>query len=222
MRSIALGPCSLALQAAIFALGIARGAGAFPTSRLVYARGPGAELCPDQDAVRKAVATRLGYDPFFPGSDKTIVARISRDSDHLKGEVELVDEHGVELGLREFSDEPGKCDDLVHAMALSISIAIDPKSAETYAQGPPDEPPAVDRAIEPEPARPPPPQPTRKGRLAPKQIVVAPLSRSAETPTQWSAGLGLMALLGEAPKPTPALSIRHKSPAWRTSTSGAM
>jgi hypothetical protein len=48
---------------------------AFPTSRLVYERGPGVEHCPDQAAIREAVASRLGYDPFFPSSDKTIVAR---------------------------------------------------------------------------------------------------------------------------------------------------
>ena len=115
-------------------------AAAFPSSRLVYVRGPGAEDCPDQVAVREAVKKRLGYDPFFPSSDKTIIARVLREADQLRGEVELVDEHGTQVGRREFSAPVDQCDQLVRAMALSISIAIDPKSAETYNQGPEESP----------------------------------------------------------------------------------
>ena len=178
---------------------------AFPTSRLVYARGPGAEACPDQDTVRKAVASRLGYDPFFPSSDKTIVARILRDADHLKlkGEDELVDEHGAQLGLREFSADTDKCDDLVRAMALSISIAIDPKSAETYGQGPADEPPATGDSTVPKPAEPTPPSPPAQAEAPapPKSTPDAtpPVARHALV---WSAGVGAMAMFGAAPKPT--------------------
>ncbi len=184
----------------------------------MYARGPGAEQCPEQDVVRKAVATRLGYDPFFPASDKTIVARILRDSARLRGEVELIDEHGVELGLREFSAEANQCDDLVRAMALSISIAIDPKSAETYAQGPPDEPPA-ESAKAPETAEPaeqraplpappiapsPPLAPTPKTRN--DDAPAPPASRHSEaSELKWSAGLGVLGWFGVAPEPMPAL-----------------
>lgn len=35
---------------------------ASPSSRLVYVRGRGAETCPDEAALRAAVAARLGYD----------------------------------------------------------------------------------------------------------------------------------------------------------------
>ncbi|MEO6602920.1 MAG: hypothetical protein ABIQ16_23750, partial [Polyangiaceae bacterium] len=62
----------LALGGGLFASLLTPVAWAFPTSRLVYARGPGAEQCPEQSVVRAAVASRLGYDPFFPSSDKTI------------------------------------------------------------------------------------------------------------------------------------------------------
>lgn len=117
-----------------------RNAKAFPSSRLVYVRGLGAESCPDRNSVREAVKKRLGYDPFFPNSDKTIIARVVRDATKLHGEVELVDERGTQVGKRVFAAPLDQCDQLVHAMALSISIAIDPKSAETYAQGPADAP----------------------------------------------------------------------------------
>lgn len=181
---------------AVCALLLAREASAFPTSRLVYARGPGAEACPDQDAVRRAVAARLGYDPFFPSSDKTIIARILRDPDRLRGQVELVDERGTQVGLREFTAKPGECEDLVRAMALSISIAIDPKSAETYGQGPTDEP-ATENA--PEAVEPPAPAAT------PVPPTTQPAARArppAEPRLVASVGLGALSAFSVLPKPT--------------------
>jgi hypothetical protein len=176
------------------ALALARPAAAFPSTRLVYVRGPGTEDCPDQAAVREAVSTRLGYDPFFPSSDKTIVARVSRRADHLSGQVELVDDHGVQVGLREFSAEPDHCDDLIRAMALSISIAIDPKSAETYGRGPPDEPvesvpaePEKRGATEPEPARP-------KEAGVPAHANGAARGASAPLLRPWNASVGIAVL----------------------------
>jgi hypothetical protein len=186
----------------VFALGTARVAEAFPTSRLVYARGPGAEQCPDQDAVHQAVANRLGYDPFFPASDKTIVARIVLDSDHLKGQVELVDDQGVELGLREFAAEVTHCDDLMRAMALSISIAIDPKSAETYRKGPPDEPLVAEGSSESEPPAPP-LAVTQKPPVASARAQSSALASPRKAPAlQWSAGFGASGVFGAAPKAT--------------------
>src|SRR5205814_5483733 len=99
---------------------------AFPSSRLLYSRGVGAERCPDEATMRKAVAQRLGYDPFFPTAEKTIVSRIVRDRDELRGTVELVDNHGMVRGLRDFKVGADDCAELVAAMSLAISIAIDP------------------------------------------------------------------------------------------------
>lgn len=193
-----------ALLIGLCALACAGSAAAFPSTRLVYARGPGAEQCPDQAAVRKAVAARLGYDPFFPSSDKTIVARVLREPDRLKGQVELVDEHGVEVGLREFSAEPEKCDDLIRAMALSISIAIDPKSDETYSQGPPDEPAEIAEKP-PKSAPTPPPAPNAGSKRVPEPARTIPRPSPAEqSRARVEASLGVAALgsLGTAPNPT--------------------
>ena len=190
-----------ALLIGLSALACAGRAAAFPSTRLVYARGPGAEQCPDQAAVRRAVAARLGYDPFFPSSEKTIIARVLREHDRLKGQVELVDEHGAQVGLREFSAEPEKCDDLIHAMALSISIAIDPKSAETYSQGPADEP-AETAEKQPESAPTPPPAPASKSVPVPAQSAHRPSpaepSRALVEP---SLGVAVLGSLGTAPNP---------------------
>jgi hypothetical protein len=115
---------------------------AFPTSRIVYARGEGAEACPAESTARKAVAARLGYDPFSPTASKTIVAEIARDHEELRGQVRLVDEQGWVQGAREFRTAPNDCDALVSTMALAISIAIDPSSENVPAAAPlpaPDE-----------------------------------------------------------------------------------
>jgi hypothetical protein len=118
---------------------------AFPSSRLLYSRGVGAERCPDEATMRKAVAQRLGYDPFFPTAEKTIVSRIVRDRDELRGTVELVDNHGMVRGLRDFKVGADDCAELVAAMSLAISIAIDPMQASLSSKPPIDhEPPTGD------------------------------------------------------------------------------
>jgi hypothetical protein len=116
---------------------VSRSSFAFPTSRLTYVRGSGAEACPDETAVRQAVAARLGYDPFFPSAEKTIVARIVRTKDELRATVELVDEHGLMRGVRELRASAGQCGELVATMALAISIAIDPTNPAILGAAPP-------------------------------------------------------------------------------------
>jgi len=201
--SVDFGRFCRALGLAVVTLGVPRLAAAFPTSRLVYSRAPGTEQCPEQEIVRRAVATRLGYDPFFPSSDKTIIARIWRDGEQLKGDVELVDEHGLRLGRRELTGAGGDCGDLVRAMALSISIAIDPKSAETYGQGPADEPTT---SASPEPAPAPPEPPALPPPAVPPGAVPSSkrshFASVAEPELVGSAGLGLSALFQLVPKTT--------------------
>ena len=187
-----------ALLIGLSALAGAGRAAAFPSTRLVYARGPGAEQCPDQAAVRQAVAARLGYDPFFPSSDKTIIARVLREPDRLKGQVELVDEHGSQVGMREFSAAPEKCDDLIRAMALSMSIAIDPKSAETYSQGPAETAEKQPKSPPRPPAAPPPPSVPDPARSALRPSPAEP-SRALVEP---SLGIAALGSLGTAPNPT--------------------
>jgi hypothetical protein len=107
-------------------LATSRTAFGFPSSRLTYTRAAGAESCPDETAVRRAVAARLGYDPFFPSADKAIVMRITRVREKLHASVELVDDKGIVRGIREFDAVADECDELIAAAALAISIAIDP------------------------------------------------------------------------------------------------
>jgi hypothetical protein len=117
--------------AAVIAIGLLlslRTAAAAPTARLVYVRAAGAETCPDEDSLKQSVAAHLGYDPFRPFVQNTLFAEIHRERGRFVGSVKLVDEAGIERGARKLESEASDCSDLTRAMALSISIAIDPRS----------------------------------------------------------------------------------------------
>ena len=141
-----------ALIAAAIVASMARNGFGFPSSRLTYVRAAGAESCPDEREVRRAVAARLGYDPFFPAADKTIVARITRVRDTLRASVELVDDAGIVRGVREFETAADQCEELVATAALAISIAIDPTNPAILGGTPREKPVPVAPASQPKPA----------------------------------------------------------------------
>ena len=61
------------------------------TAVLTYTRGAGAEACPDEPAVRRAVMDRLGYDPFRPEAAVAVTASIARVRGRLRADVMLGD-----------------------------------------------------------------------------------------------------------------------------------
>jgi hypothetical protein len=103
---------------------------AFPSSRLVYSRDRGAERCPDEDVVRREVASRLGYDPFFPTADRAIIAEVKPAPKGFRATVHLVDKTGIVRGKRELHSPGRDCAELLKSIALAISIAIDPDAVE--------------------------------------------------------------------------------------------
>jgi hypothetical protein len=180
----------------LFILAIATPARSFPSSRLIYARGRGAEHCPDEGVLRRAVAARLGYDPFFPSAERTIVVVVAAEPPSLKGKVYLLDPAGIAKGLREFTTPSQACDQLLRAVALSISIAIDPASADAHESTPlPDDSPAQ-----------PPPTPVDKTARARETtnarsiLPGAPLPlRPIDSTARWATGLGASGSIGNAP-----------------------
>jgi hypothetical protein len=98
-------------------------------ARLVYARGSGTAGCPAEIDLRLSVVARLGYDPFSPQASRVVLARIERRRAALVGIVELVNDAGLASGRRELSAPKRRCDELARAMALSISLTIDPERA---------------------------------------------------------------------------------------------
>jgi hypothetical protein len=147
-------------------------AAATPTARLTLVRGAGADRCPDEDFLRKAVATRLGYDPFFAWARKTVIIEVSRTQGGFRGRAQIVDDKGVVLGERVLESKGDDCAEPMTALGLDISIALDDlgddlreaeppppsqpveASAPTAEPAPPEQSPAVPPAVPPSPAVP--------------------------------------------------------------------
>jgi hypothetical protein len=181
------------------ALAMGKTADAFPSSRLVYARGVGAERCPEEPALRRAVAARLGYDPFFPSAERTIMVVIAAEGVDLKAKVYLVDTSGAVRGLREFTGPAERCGDLVYAAALSISIAIDPAQADAGSS--PSVPPREDSGpAAPAPAPVPAVFPALPDR--PEQPRKPTTTDAVREATQWIVGAGGVGAIGATPGAT--------------------
>jgi hypothetical protein len=114
----------------LFVVVLANAAWASPSARLVYALSKDAQSCGDEAQLRRAVARRLGYDPFVVASDTTVVVEFRREGEGLKSRIFLI-ESGHALGFaRELLSKSKQCDELLLSSALAISIAIDPESLE--------------------------------------------------------------------------------------------
>src|SRR5262249_17972003 len=112
------------------ALGLAAGTfaarvEASPSAKLVYVRGAGAESCPGEAEMRSAVARRLGYDPFFPVAAKTVVTPLAHTAAGYRAHVQIVSEDGKVRGERDLAASGDDCAELLAALALAVSIAID-------------------------------------------------------------------------------------------------
>ena len=175
------------------------------SAHLVYLRGPGAEACAGEPALRAAVSSRLGYDPFFAWARETLFAEIQHDSGAFRAVVKLVDENNLQRGSREISVQGDDCSVVVDALGLTISLTIDPSSVA----GRPSEPSAP---REPEEAR-------GEPAIAPPASL-APARESIPTPpprtSEWSlnAGVGLMGAVNPAPSPTAGATV-FVGLAWR-------
>lgn len=180
-----LGPVpSLVLGLVVLLLGLAGARGETrQAARLSYERPAGVENCPAEATVRDAVAARLGYDPFRPAAERTVTARIQRVPGApvaLFAVVELRDAAGKVVGTRSLASQD--CAELAAAMALAVSIAIDPLVLSR--PQPANLPPVV---VLPLPA-PPPPPPAPPPRPSPARRRVFVRAR-----------LGALATLGAAP-----------------------
>ena len=113
----------------VYSVALPSGASEKTQTRLVYVLGAGASACPPQMQLRMAVTARLGYDPFSATAPRTVIAAIEVISGQLEGKVELIDDESVSEGARQLKAPLDRCSELVRAMALSISIVIDPQSA---------------------------------------------------------------------------------------------
>ena len=164
------------------------------SAHLVYSRGPGAEQCPSEQALRAAVSSRLGYDPFFAWAHDTVFAEIARENGAFRAVVKLVDENNLQRGARAIAVQGGDCSAVIDAMGLTISLTIDPASfvggpplaVPSHEAPPPSAPPAAARAA---------------SSAAPAEVIPMRAPKRASDGSL-HAGLGTAVSTNAAPSPT--------------------
>jgi len=224
----------VAASALLGASALGSPAAAAPSARLVYVREPEAASCPDEAAVRAAVAARLGYDPFFASARATLVAEVRRDGRTYKVSIKLIDEASVLRGARDLTHEGEPCSEVIDLMALTMSIAIDPLSmtGPRKAEPDPDPPPTT---APPAPAEPPAPPAPRRGE--PPPTAIRPAVPPAPSQVHLDVLMGPSLSVGVAPSPSfgarlglllhlgalaPFVEVRADLPASRSAGRGSV
>jgi hypothetical protein len=118
--------------------------------------------CPDEQAFRDVVAGRLGYDPFAADAERTIHARIEGNGNSLVGTTRVLDQRGELLGTSDVEASAQDCNELVTAMAIAVSIVLDPMGAAAVSEQEPEP-----RTAEPSESTPPPLPPQQPAEVSP-------------------------------------------------------
>lgn len=85
--------------------------------------------CPTESALAAAVSRRLGRSPWSAASGRVVEVKIAHAAGGLEGEVRLRGKGGAVHGVRRLRAALDECRELGKAIALAVSIAIDPRSA---------------------------------------------------------------------------------------------
>ena len=163
---------------------------------LDYSVGEGAGDCPSRAALMRAVSERLGYQPFVSKSAELVRVQLSAKATLYSAHVSVRDASGAEVATRRVAEHVAGCDQLIAALALSISLALDPD--------------AVDRLQLPRRARERGEGKRPRQGLSPSALQRAPVSRPPAPEVEalagtWSAGAALGATWGGAPGALPLL-----------------
>jgi hypothetical protein len=80
--------------------------------------------CPREEDFRRAVAARLGRDPFVAESSRRLVVEVRLENGELSATGALVEADGRSAGIRRLAGKPGDCREVVEGMALAASLAV--------------------------------------------------------------------------------------------------
>ncbi|WP_438004446.1 hypothetical protein WME89_37520 [Sorangium sp. So ce321] len=177
--------------------------------RLSYTRGPGAEGCPEEQALRDVVAAQLGgTDPFVEGGGRLVDVVLVRQGRRFLGEIALYDSDGRRLGGQELASTA--CGALVADVGTALAIVLRPaRSAREPAPGvPPSPEPAPLEAASP-PASEPSPRAPAPVPAPPCQpgAPARPVARPGPSLAWPRFQVGLGALIAEGIAPAPAVGF---------------
>jgi hypothetical protein len=119
---------------ALAALGVASRAHAEVDPRLDYSVPDNAD-CPSEADFQRAVAARLGREPFVAESTRRLAVEVRLENSELSATGALVEADGTSAGIRRLTGKPGDCRELVEGMALAASLAL---SGDLGVTSPPD------------------------------------------------------------------------------------
>lgn len=103
-------------------------------ARITWVRGIDAEKCVGRTGLEEDVKARLGYDPFALPSELAIEGTVVRVSPTgFRAELVVRDASGKALGSRQLSSREADCRSLGEAVAVAITVAIDPDAPGTRA-----------------------------------------------------------------------------------------
>ena len=173
MRSTALAVSTLVALAAVAASASAQDGP--PRAHLEYDRGE-EDACPDASAIESAVSARLGYVPFVDDAPLRIEVHVRRAGRTRRAVLRVTGADGSPRGERTVESSGSGCDELARALALAISVAIDPlsltRSAPVEATELPEPVETVCPTcpeVAPAPVCPAPPEPTVAPAVAPER-----------------------------------------------------
>jgi len=107
--------------------------------------------CPSPAELRRAIVSKLGWDPFSPRAGATVSVAIESDGGRLGGTVELRGASGQPLGTRSIPKSNRKCAELSNALALVVTLTLDQRAhtdaAPTIAPEIPPSPPPTEAVL---------------------------------------------------------------------------
>src|SRR5581483_5368620 len=122
-----------------------------------------APACPDAATLQRAVAERLGRDPFTSDARQTLVVRLSGKARAFRAELKVVDEAGAAKGQKTLQSKAADCGELASSVALAMALIIDPLLVTR--PPPPAQPPAAPTPVAPPPVAQAQPEVASWGRL---------------------------------------------------------
>jgi len=183
---------SFALASAVFSSELRTALAEVPRPRVRLHYEVDAPSCSTKGAMEAAVRERLGYDPFDATSLQEVRASLRRADGRLTAAVSIRGADGV-LRVREPLTSSGSdCTEIAAALALAISIAIDPL---TFVRAPP--PPASTPEVLRPHVLPRASEETLLPSAKPEPVLPAP---RADAPA-YRAGAGIVGSVGSLPSP---------------------
>lgn len=226
--SVVVCSASTTLAASHHARAVLDAADGHARAVLDVVRQSGAESCPDRSELESRVAGYLGYQPFVDRAALHAEVVIKRTKRGLEANVRL-SQAGKAQGRRVLDSPSTDCSDLASALALAISIAIDPINARKAGAPPPvnakraaappsanakqaGAPPLVPAPPPPLPPPPPPSSPPAPPAAPPLvdrgvQPAPAPARPSTSQPLSAQLGAGALESLGTAPAIATGLDV---------------